>query len=119
MSAGGQWRRADIYRALNLLVDESLKRVVWRHQQEAAHDELDFDIAWWAPHAPEPITLTNWLREATETRDFSADTQLVILHPDPPLGPEEKAVLEELLSLSGLDLELDVLTPRLLAARNG
>ena len=58
-----QWRRGDIYRALNLLVDECLKRALWQRQQELAQQEPTFPIAWWAPHAPEPITLLKWLED--------------------------------------------------------
>jgi len=38
---------------------------------------------------------------------------------DPPLGRDEKAVLEQMLALSGLEGRLDVMTPRQLAARGG
>lgn len=115
----GQWRRSDIYGALNLLVDESLKRIIWEHQKNAAENEIALKIAWWAPHAPEPITLSRWLEEARRANNLPAEGDLLILHPDPPLGPEEKSVLQELLSLGGTGLQLDVMTPRLFAARNG
>jgi len=41
------------------------------------------------------------------------------LHPDPPLGFDEKAVLEQMLSFGGLEGKLDVMTPRQLAGRGG
>lgn len=116
----GTWRKADIHRGLNLLVDECLKRVLWRHQSELAQNELEFDIAWWAPHAPEPITLIKWLEEKRRRGRFPAnDDVLIVLHPDPPLGTEEKLVLQEMLELGGINCKLDVMTPRLLAARGG
>lgn len=115
----GQWQRSDICAALNLLVDESLKRIVWEHQKEAAYGEIKLEIAWWAPHAPEPITLSKWLEEARQAKQLPSEGELIILHPDPPLGAEEKLVLQELLSLSDAEFHLDVMTPRLLAARNG
>ncbi len=115
----GQWRKSDIFGALNLLVDESLKRIVWEQQKEAAHGEVELPIAWWAPHAPEPITLSKWLDEARRANQLPADGKLIVLHPDPPLGSEEKSVLQELLSLGDVKLDLDIMTPRLLAARNG
>jgi len=116
----GRWRKTDVYRALNLLVDECLKRVLWRHQAELAQGELSFNVAWWAPHAPEPITLTKWLEEERAAGRITPKSEnLIVLHPDPPLGPEEKAVLQELLSLAGVHGGLDVMTPRLLAARGG
>ena len=42
-----------------------------------------------------------------------------ILHPDPPLGAVEKLVLEQVLALGRKGGNLDILTPRLLAARGG
>src|SRR5690606_19742950 len=114
----GHWRRADIHRALNLLVDECLKRAVWRHQQRLAEDH--FEVAWWAPHAPEPITLAKWLEEQRQANRLAPEgDDLIVLHPDPPLGPEEKTVLQEILALAGIERKLDVMTPRLLAARSG
>lgn len=115
----GHWRKADVYRALNLLVDECLKRALWRRQRELALNEITFKVAWWAPHAPEPITLTKWLENERHAGRLVADGDVIVLHPDPPLGPEEKNALQELLSLAGIKGRLDVMTPRLLAARGG
>lgn len=115
----GQWQAEDILRALNLLVDEALKRTLWVHQQAAAISESELDVAWWAPHAPEPITLSDWFLKAQQQGLLSANTNLIILHPDPPLGPEEKSVLQEIVSMSEKRITLDVMTPRLLAARKG
>ena len=116
----GQWRKADIHRALGLLVDECAKRALWSRQQELAHKEGTIRVSWWAPHAPEPITLTHWLAWAGPQGKLPGrDEDFVILHPDPPLGPEEMAVLQEILRLSGIANRLDVMTPRLLAARGG
>jgi CHAD domain-containing protein len=44
---------------------------------------------------------------------------LRILHPDPPLGAPERLVLNQLARLGGVMRDLDVMTPRLLAARGG
>jgi hypothetical protein len=63
--------------------------------------------------------LSKWLEEARQAGRLPANNELLILHPDPPLGPEEKSVLQELLLLGDVPLQLDVMTPRLLAARNG
>jgi hypothetical protein len=116
----GRWRRSDIQRGLNVLVDECLKRALWRRQEELAHNTLAFNIAWWAPHAPEPITLSKWLEdERRQGRLAPEGEDLLILHPDPPLGAEEKAVLQQMLSFGGVNRRLDVMTPRLLAARGG
>ena len=116
----GQWRKSDVFRALNRLVDECLKRALWLHQRDlgAAHPELD--VAWWAPHAPEPFTLSRWIGQylATEgTGENEGDIR--ILHPEPPLGPEEREVLLEYTRNSGLGCEIDILTPRQLAMRGG
>lgn len=116
----GRWRKTDVYRALNLLVDECLKRALWRRQEELARRESLLPIAWWAPHAPEPITLAKWLDDERQQGRLGLDGEyLIILHPDPPLGAEEKAVLQEMLSFGGVQRRLDVMTPRLLAARAG
>lgn len=115
----GRWRKADIYRALNLLADECLKRALWGRQRELARNEVTFNVAWWAPHAPEPITLAKWLDDERRAGHLVANENLIVLHPDPPLGPEERNTLQELLSLAGINARLDVMTPRLLAARGG
>ena len=117
---GGRWRKQDIYRALNLLVDECLKRVLWIHQQALSQDRQELEVSWWAPHAPEPLTLVQWLERAKEAGTLPADGSVVrVLHPDPPLGADEKRVLEQVLSLSRGNCTLDIMTPRLLAARGG
>ncbi|MEH6408918.1 MAG: hypothetical protein V7741_00215 [Hyphomonas sp.] len=114
----GHWRREDIYGALNLLVDECLKRSVWNHQRRLGEPVLE--TSWWAPHAPEPLTLVDWLgREEADASNASKDRFVRIIHPDPPLGPAEMWALEQILRLSGRTGELDILTPRQLAARGG
>ena len=116
----GSWKKQDIYRALNLLVNECLKRALWVHQQNLARDSQEFEITWWAPHAPEPLTLVQWLEKAKESGALPVDGSVMrILHPDPPLGTNEKLVLEQLFSLSCKNCELDITTPRLLATRGG
>jgi hypothetical protein len=115
-----QWRRQDIHRALALLVDECAKRALWNSQQKLAQQQETIKVSWWAPHAPEPITLTHWLGWAGQKGALPGKGEdLVILHPDPPLGPEETEALQEILTLSGIQNRLDVMTPRLLAARGG
>lgn len=103
-----------IERALNRLVDESLKRVLW--QEQSVYLRADgFD--WLPSHAPEPVTIVPWLRRH---REGSADEPHVwILHPDPPLGPREHDVIVELCELAGFSGNVDVLTPRTFAARGG
>ena len=113
------WRRDDVLKALGHLVDECLKRVLWRKQQEIAGEvDLPVDVDWWAPHAPEPTTLVDWL---DHHQDIAAQRHepLVVLHPDPPLGPDEIDVLEQVARVANLHHEIEFLTPRGLAARGG
>ena len=116
----GQWRRQDIYRALNLLVDECLKRELWLHQRALSQHRPELQINWWAPHAPEPLTLVQWLETAKQAGTLPADGEIVrVLHPDPPLGVDEKLVLEQMLTFGLEKSTLDIMTPRMLAARGG
>jgi hypothetical protein len=117
-SEGGErWREADVHRGLDLLVDEHLKRVLWQRQQEVAQQRPDLDIDWWAPHAPEPVTLTEWLTNWRAGGASPGICTLRVLHPDPPLGADERAVLDEVAAFVGLSEGLDLMTPRQLAAR--
>ena len=113
------WSRNDVDRALSLLVDEALKRALWRRQRELAEEVETMNIDWWAPHAPEPITLAAWLEKHLEKISRPAPAPLLVLHPDPPLGDPERDVLDQVLRLAGSVRDLDVLTPRQLAARAG
>lgn len=111
------WRRDDVVKALGHLVDECLKRVLWRKQQEIAKEVgLQVNPDWWAPHAPEPTTLVDWLdhhRDAATQRH----EPLIVLHPDPPLGPDELEVLIQMARVANLNVDIEFLTPRGLAAR--
>lgn len=113
-----QWSESAIRAALNRLVDECLKRALWRTQYEVARGELNVDIDWWAPHAPEPATFATWL-ETEIDRAVKRDEPIIVLHPDPPLGDDEKGVLEQIARLAGLFGPLQFLTPRGLAVRGG
>lgn len=114
----GVWAEPDIRRGVNRLVDECLTRTLWRRQCELAVSRPELGIDWWAPHAPEPVTLAAWLAAEREAARARSGT-LRILHPDPPLGPDERQVLDQIALLGGLDTPLDILTPRSLAARGG
>ncbi len=115
---GTDWRTRDILRGLNLLVDECLKRALWQLQRQLSAARPELGVDWWAPHAPEPVTLAAWLVQAHRAGTFTAGSApLRILHPDPPLGPDERAALQQIAALSGQTGPLEVLTPRLLAAR--
>jgi hypothetical protein len=116
---GTVWRRNDIVRVLGQLVDECLKGVLWRKQQQiAAAADLPVGIDWWAPHAPEPATLANWL-DGRDDLAAERNEPIVVLHPDPPLGPDERDVLLQIARLANVRNEIEFLTPRGLAARGG
>jgi hypothetical protein len=106
--------RSSIDRALNRLVDEALKRALWR-QQQARLTSYGFD--WLPANAPEVVTLTRWL--AHRDPGPTADDRLFVLHPDPPLGAAENAVFDELLRVAGIPGLVEILTPRTFASRGG
>jgi hypothetical protein len=103
-----------IEKALNRLVDETLKRALGFAQR--VYLERDgFD--WLPAHAPEPITLAAWLREHRAVS--STDPHVFIMHPDPPLGPREQGVVSEICALAGFAENVDILTPRTFDTRGG
>jgi hypothetical protein len=102
-----------IERALNRLVDEALKRALWREQSVYLHAH-GFD--WLPAHAPEPVTIMPWVQMHRSQGD---DPHIWILHPDPPLGPCEHDAIVELCALAGFEGDVDILTPRTFAARGG
>ena len=109
---GDHWRDKDILAGLNLLVDECLKRTLWQRQ-----GELEAAPAtWWAPHAPEPVTLVAWLEEQQREGRLPADGPIRIVHPDPPVSAVELGELKRILRVAGLSNALEVVTPRQLAA---
>jgi hypothetical protein len=113
----GVWRTADVVRALNMLVDASLARELWLQQSRLAQALAAVEVAWWAPHAPEPVTLLNWLREFARPGAGPLPTNLLVLHPDPPLGEDEKGVLQQIAAMAGVTGDLDLMTPRQLESR--
>lgn len=113
----GSWPVAGIRRAVNLLADAWLHRVLWLRQRELAAAHPQLRRYWWAPYAPEPSTFAAWLPDVTAYHDAAASgAELCILHPDPPLGPDETQVLQQIALLAGHG-QLDLTTPRLLSAR--
>ena len=136
--AQGAWGTDAIRRAINLLADAWLHRVLWLRLREQAVGSSGLGRYWWAPQAPEPSTLARWLTAphagggvvggkagpAPGRAAFSgprmpaqaAGSDLLILHPDPPLAADERGVLQDLIALAGYG-QLDLTTPRLLASR--
>ena len=110
---------AGIRAGLNLLVDVCLQRILWNKQAEMNSAKTKRPIHWWAPHAPEPVTLCRWLQQQHDQGIQVWAHGLCIIHPDPPLGEDEKAVLTQIAHFAGVQGELDVVTPRILAARGG
>ncbi len=107
-------RQRSIEDALNLLVDGALRRAVWGVQR----DDLSSRGIDWAPlNAPEPVTIVPWL---LEHRDRAMeDGRILVMHPDPPLGPDESGVIDELFQVAGIKAPIDVVTPRTYASRGG
>lgn len=106
--------RATIEAALNRLVDEALKRSLWRKQA----DQLTrYGFDWLPANAPELVTLASWLRRAKPNAN-NLD-RLFVLHPDPPLGPAEDESIQDMLSVAGLSGLVEILTPRTFANRGG
>lgn len=112
------WHEDAVRRALNQLVDECLKRALWRAQHQVGKGALKVDIDWWADHAPEPATFAEWL-ETKVDRQAKRHEPIIVLHPDPPLGSDERDVLVQIGRLSGLDGPFEFLTPRGLAVHGG
>jgi hypothetical protein len=107
-------KRESIEAALNQLVDEALKRALWRLQ----HRRLaGFGFDWLPANAPEPTTLIGWL--ASIEVPPNPDDRLYVMHPDPPLGNAEWAVISELLEVAGMPHVVDIVTPRTFASRGG
>lgn len=109
------WRRADVRRAVNVLVDECLKRTLWRRQWEHFLESPALPIHWWAPHAPESLTFIDWSR-----REHVTGPGLVrILHPDPPMADPERDELNQVAAYGGVRGGIEAMTPLQLAARGG
>lgn len=114
---GQSWSKEDIRRGLNLLVDESLKREIWTLHRSLVSFDSGLNVDWWAPHAPEPVTLSSWL--LGEGAAALKEDEIVILHPDPPLGEDEMSSLLQVVALAGHEGDLVITTPRGLASRGG
>lgn len=108
---GDSWDKAAIRQALLRLVDECLKRELWKRQEDLARRE-GRHVDWWAPHAPEPLTFAHWLRGSGK----GGSTSLLVLHPDPPLTDCERQAIDSVADLAGIG-GLEILTPRTLSAR--
>lgn len=111
---GEGWDKATIRHALLRLVDECLKRELWKRQESLAPKKGN-KVNWWAPHAPEPLTFAHWL----QGRKPKGKKPVVVLHPDPPLTECERQAIDVVAALAGIGDQLEILTPRTLSARAG
>lgn len=107
-------QRSAIEAALNKLVDEALKRSLWKHQRSRL---ASYGFDWLPANAPEPTTIAAWLR--TMTKRPTSDDRLFVLHPDPPLGHAEVAAINDVLGVGKLVDLVEILTPRTFASRGG
>ena len=101
--------------ALNLLVDITLSRVLWKLQTEHLLSLLNVD--WTPAEAPEPITVIPWLQENSDL--IGTKDQILVMHPDPPLGPAETEIIEQLFALGGACGEVAIVTPHTYVSRGG
>ena len=118
-----------IIKALNRLIDETLKHALWqnqevylefeRHAKNTGHTDNNnrgFDAM--PPRLPEPLMLTSFLSE--HRKRYPNDNHLWILHPDPPLLPPEHETMVELCILANYSKNnIHLLTPRLFFAAGG
>lgn len=107
-------QRVAIETALNKLVDEALKRSLWKHQRSRL---ASYGFDWLPANAPEPTTIAAWLR--TLSKQPTPDDRLFVLHPDPPLGHAEVSAITDILGVGGLVDLVEILTPRTFANRGG
>lgn len=103
-----------IMNALNRIADEALKRALWVNQSVYLK-EHGFD--WLPVHSPEPVTIAPWLQ--THKEEHPDDDHVWVMHPDPPLGKDEREVIVSMCVLAGYSDNVDVFTPRTFAARGG
>ena len=104
--------QSSIDNALDMLVDGALTATLWRRQQSILQ-EMGFD--WMPLHAPEPITLIPWLLD--NQQHTKEQRSVLVMHPDPPLGPEEVRVIDELLEVASSASKIDIVTPRTYESR--
>lgn len=100
--------------ALDALVTEALKSTLWNAQSSYLKSD-GFD--WLPARSPEPTTIASWL--ATHKAEYPDDQHIWIMHPDPPLGPAERDVLIQMVTLAGYTDDVNIYTPRTFAAKGG
>ena len=116
-----------IIKALNLLVDISLKHKLWSHQvgqQNPSSPWKTLALPWsqrniteeshfftFTPQPPEPALLPSILCGLSSKS--SENKHIWIMHPDPPIFPAEHDVIVECGSLAGFERQnIHIITPR-------
>lgn len=100
--------------ALGLLVDQALRRALWQMQVPHLHSA---EVVWAPGEAPEPVTAISWLIE-NRARARSG-VPILVMHPDPPLGPSEMKLIEHLFALATGGGHVEVVTPLTFVNRGG
>lgn len=100
------WSEQDVFRGVNLLVDDYLSYALWRHQSTSLRRYVDASTTRMSFHPPEAETLTAELVKRTQTAAVpSAVGRFSVLHAGAPVRPTEAARLRDVASLSGLAFE--------------
>ena len=97
------------------------QRALWRHQKELAQGSPELEVAWWAPHAPEPATLALWLLERRRQGAAPPARERAARAPPRPAARargRRRPCVSSCCSRA-LPRASTCLTPRMLAARGG
>ncbi|MGW4159956.1 hypothetical protein [Streptomyces sp. NPDC004788] len=100
------WSEQDVFRGVNLLVDDYLSYALWRHQSTSLRRYVDESTTRMSFHAPEAETLTAELKRHAQTATApSTRHRFSVLHSGAPVRPTEAARLRDVASLRGLAFE--------------
>lgn len=100
------WSEPDVFRGVNLLVDDYLSYALWRHQSTSLRRYIDESTTRMSFHPPEAETLTAELKKHTQTATAPSTTnRFSVLHAGAPVRPTEAAQLRDVASLRGLVFE--------------
>ena len=109
-----QTRNQSIDEALGLLVDRALRRALWNLHIPHLRS---IGVMWAPAEAPEPVTALSWLLDNHDSAQ--ADDHILVMHPDPPLGPSEMELIEQLFTLAANGGSVDIVTPLTYVNRGG
>jgi hypothetical protein len=112
------WSEQDVFRGVNLLVDDYLSYALWQHQSTSLRRYVDESTTRMSFHPPEAETLTAELKRHVQTAAApSPHGRFSVLHAGAPVRPTEAARLRDVASLSGLTFES--MTPQQFVALGG